>query len=199
MKRVLDSTEKKRFSPNGYLVGKLLVATPYMTDNRYERSVIYLCGHDEYGAIGLVINKTLNSLRFHDLLTQLDISSLPTTKRVQVHAGGPVEVSRGFVLHAGEYQSESTVKVGEDFYITATLDILRALANGVKSNLFLLTLGYSGWGSGQLEEELQENMWMVVEPTAELVFNTSTDLKWRASMAILGINPSLLSIDAGRA
>ena len=200
MRRVLDSLSKKSFNPKGYLVGKILVATPFMEDARFEHSVIYLCGHDQYGAIGLTINKPLNSLTFQDLLAQLEIhTSMLTTKRVPMYAGGSVEVSRGFVLHSKEYQSDSTVMVGESFYITATLDILRALAHGNGPKNFLLTLGYSGWGAGQLELELQENLWMVVDPTYELVFNTSLDLKWKASMALLGVNPNVLNMEAGRA
>lgn len=199
MRRVLDSLTKKNFNPRGYLVGKLLVATPFMEDNRFEHSVIYLCGHDEYGAVGLIINKPLNSLTFLDLLSQLEIPSSRLTKRVPMYSGGPVEVSRGFVLHSHEYQSDSTVKVGGNFYVTATLDVLRALSHGNGPNNFLLTLGYVGWGAGQLELELHENLWMVVEPTHELVFNTSLDLKWKASMAVLGVNPAVLNMEAGRA
>lgn len=199
MRRVLDSLTKKNFNPRGYLVGKLLVATPFAEDSRFEHSVIYLCGHDEYGAIGLIINKPLNSLNFLDLLSQLEIPSSVVTKRVPMYAGGPIEVSRGFVLHSKEYQSDSTVRVGENFYITATLDILRALSHGNGPSNFLLALGYVGWGAGQLELELHENLWMVVEPTHELVFNTGLDLKWKASMAVLGVDPGVLNMEAGRA
>jgi putative transcriptional regulator len=199
VRRVLDSLTKKNFNPKGYLVGKLLVATPFTEDNRFEHSVIYLCGHDEYGAIGLIINKPLNSLNFLDLLSQLDIPNSALTKRVPMYSGGPVEVSRGFVLHSKEYQSDSTVRVGENFYITATLDILRSLSHGHGPDNFLLALGYVGWGAGQLELELHENFWMVVDSTHELVFNTALDLKWKASMAVLGVNPAVLNMEAGRA
>lgn len=199
MKRVLDSGKRNFFNPNGYLVGKILVATPFMEDNRFERSVIYLCGHDEHGAIGLIINKPLNSLSFFDLLSQLEIPTSLVNKKVQMHSGGPVEVSRGFVLHSGEYQSDSTVKVGEEFYITATLDILRSLASSSGPEKFLLALGYTGWGSGQLEMELQDNLWMVIDSTHELIFNSNLDLKWKLSMATLGIDHNFLNMEAGRA
>jgi putative transcriptional regulator len=170
-----------------------------MADSRFDHAVIYICGHDEYGAIGLVINKPLNSLSFTDLLIQLDIVSSPSVRTVQMQAGGPVEVSRGFVLHSTDYHSDSTVRVGEHFCITATLDILRTLAHGQGPRKFLLALGYTGWGSNQLEQELQDNYWMVVEPSEEIVFNSALDFRWRASMASLGVDPLTLSLDSGRA
>ena len=151
MKRILDSAYKSDLTPNHYLAGKLLVAMPFMTDNRFDHTVIYLCGHDEHGAIGLAINKPLNSLTFFDLLHQLDIRHLPTARPVQMLAGGSVEVSRGFVLHSEDYQSDSTVKSGNHYSITATLDILRSLAVGKGPRKFVLALGYVGWRAGQLE------------------------------------------------
>ena len=199
VRRVLDSGPKKEFQQNDYLTGKLLVAMPFMADSRFDHAVIYLCGHDEYGAIGLMINKPLNSLTFTDLLMQLDIAPLPTARTVQMQAGGPVEVSRGFVLHSTDYHSDSTVRVGEHFCITATLDILRTLAQGQGPRKFLLALGYTGWGVNQLEQELQDNYWIVVEPSEEIVFNSALDFRWRASMASLGVDPLTLSLDSGRA
>ena len=161
--------------------------------------MIYVCGHDEYGAIGLVINKPLNSLGFNDLLMQLDINVYQGSRTVQMQAGGPVEVSRGFVLHSTDYHSDSTVRVGENFCITATLDILRILAQGQGPRKFLLALGYTGWGSNQLEQEIHDNLWMVVEPSEEIVFNAALDFRWRASMASLGVDPLTLSLDSGHA
>ncbi len=199
MRRVLDSVSKKEFQQNSYLTGKLLVAMPFMADNRFDHAVIYVCGHDEYGAIGLVINKPLNSLGFNDLLMQLDINVYQGSRTVQMQAGGPVEVSRGFVLHSTDYHSDSTVRVGENFCITATLDILRILAQGQGPRKFLLALGYTGWGSNQLEQEIHDNLWMVVEPSEEIVFNAALDFRWRASMASLGVDPLTLSLDSGHA
>ncbi len=199
MKRVLDLIYNKEFTPNNYLTGKLLVAMPFMGDNKFDHSVIYVCGHDEYGAIGLVINKALHSLTFSDLLTQLDIVPLSSSRSVQILAGGPVEVSRGFVLHSNDYKSESTVRVGEYYSITATLDILRTLAIGHGPSKFILTLGYSGWRANQLEQEIQDNLWMIVDPTDEIVFNSPLEFRWRTSMTSLGVDPLTLSIESGRA
>ena len=199
VRRVLDSGSKKEFKKNDYLTGKLLVAMPFMADSRFDHAVIYICGHDEYGAIGLVINKSLSSLSFDDLLMQLDVMPSVSPKNVQMHAGGPVEVSRGFVLHSTDYHSDSTVRVGERFCITATLDILRTLAQEQGPRKFLLALGYTGWGANQLEQEIQDNFWIVVEPSEEIVFNSALDFRWRASMASLGVDPLTLSLEAGRA
>lgn len=199
MRRVLDPFYKKEFNSNNFLTGKLLIAMPFMGDNRFDHAVIYMCGHDEYGAIGLVINKVLNSLTFADLLSQLDITPLPTARPVQMLTGGPVEVSRGFVLHSLDYQSDSTVRVGENYSITATLDILRTLAVGHGPNKFILTLGYAGWRPNQLEQEIQDNLWMIADPTDEIVFNAPIEFRWRASMLSLGVDPATLSLDSGRA
>ncbi len=199
VRRVLDSAYRKDFTQSNFLTGKLLVAMPFMGDNRFDHAVIYVCGHDEYGAIGLVINKPLNSLTFSDLLSQLDITPCPTTRPVQMLTGGPVEVSRGFVLHSVDYQSDSTVRVGENYSITATLDILRTLAVGHGPSKFILTLGYAGWRSGQLEQEIQDNLWMIVGPTDEIIFRAPVEFRWRASMLSLGVDPSTLSLDYGRA
>ena len=200
VRRVLDSDSKEKFKKNDYyLTGKLLVAMPYMEDSRFAHAVIYICGHDEYGAIGLLINKSLNSLTFNDLLMQLDIATTPSHREVQMHTGGPVEVSRGFVLHSPDYQSDSTVRIGENFRITATLDILKTLAQGQGPRKFLLALGYTGWGSNQLEQELQDNFWIVVEPSEEIVFSSALDFRWRAAMASLGVDPLTLSLESGRA
>lgn len=199
VRRVLDSGYKKDFTQNNFLTGKLLVAMPFMGDNRFDHAVIYVCGHDDYGAIGLVINKPLNSLTFPDLLSQLDITPHPAARPVQMLMGGPVEVSRGFVLHSLDYQSDSTVRVGDNYSITATLDILRTLAVGNGPSNFILTLGYAGWRSSQLEQEIQDNLWMIVDPTDEIIFKAPVEFRWRASMLSLGVDPSTLSLDYGRA
>lgn len=199
VRRVLDSAYKKDFTQNNFLTGKLLVAMPFMGDNRFDHAVIYVCGHDDYGAIGLVINKPLNSLTFPDLLSQLDITPYPAARPVQMLTGGPVEVSRGFVLHSPDYQSDSTVRVGDNYSITATLDILRTLAVGNGPSNFILTLGYAGWRSSQLEQEIQDNLWMIVDPTDEIIFKAPVEFRWRASMLSLGVDPSTLSLDYGRA
>ncbi len=183
-----------------YLDGKLLLAMPAMGDPRFDRSVIYVCSHDESGAMGLVINNAFDNLSFKDLLEQLDIevdhSDLPD---VTMHSGGPVEPGRGFVLHSADYVQESTLITSEKLALTATVDILKAIANDHGPHHHLLALGYAGWGAGQLEQEIQNNAWLTAEADEEIIFNTDLEQKWPRAMAMLGVNISMLSSDAGHA
>lgn len=182
-----------------YLDSKLLLAMPNMNDPRFDRSVIYVCSHDESGAMGLVINQPFKSLTFPDLLEQLEIETTDPVPQLSIHTGGPVEPGRGFVLHSADYVQESTLVVSETLALTATVDILTALAQGKGPINHLLALGYAGWGSGQLEQEIQENAWLTAEADDEIIFNTELEQKWPRAMAKLGVNVSMLSSDAGHA
>lgn len=182
------------------LTGKLLLAMPGMGDPRFETSVIYMCAHSDDGAMGLMINKPAHDLKFANLLDQLDIAVEHQSRDIQVHVGGPVESGRGFVLHSMDYNNnESTLSVDGDIGMTATLDILEDIAQGAGPEKSLLALGYSGWGPGQLDQEILDNGWLICDPTPDLVFVLNDDAKWRASLQSLGIDPLLLSMDAGRA
>lgn len=182
-----------------YLDSKLLLAMPSMTDPRFDRSVIYICSHDESGAMGLVINQPFDSLTFEGLLDQLEIDVPDTVPPVTIHTGGPVEPGRGFVLHSADYVQESTLVVSETLALTATVDILTSLAQGRGPMHHLLALGYAGWGAGQLEAEIQANAWLTAEADDEIIFNTDLEQKWPRAMAKLGVNISMLSSDAGHA
>jgi putative transcriptional regulator len=183
------------------LTGQLLVSMPQMLDPFFERSVVYLCAHSpEEGAMGLVINKTIESLTIDDLYTQLKIEPLTGTDRVQpVHFGGPVATGQGFVLHSADYRDEGTLGIGADFAMTATIDILRATGKGVGPRQSLVALGYAGWGPGQLDAEIQANGWLLVAADTGLVFDTEDDSKWQRALAKLGVSPEMLSGDSGRA
>lgn len=183
----------------GYLTGQLLVAMPSMADPRFERSVIYVCVHNEDGAMGLVINKLMESLTFNELLEQLEIAPARTEDEIRIHFGGPVETGRGFVLHSQEYQQDGTVIMEEGVGLTATVDILRDIADGKGPRDHLLALGYAGWGPGQLDGEIQENAWLNVPPDEQLVFGGSLESKWERSLAKIGVDLSLLSGEAGHA
>ena len=187
------------FQSNGYLTGKLLIAMPQMTDPRFAKSVIYICAHNEDGAMGLVVNQLIESFSFTDLLDQLGIKPTETAPQIQVHAGGPVESGRGFVLHSSEYQQDSTMAVADTIALTATLDILTDIAHDEGPQQSLLALGYAGWGPGQLTEELQQNGWLIADEDDEILFGTDLRNKWDQAMAKLGIDPNLLSSDAGHA
>lgn len=183
----------------GYLEGQLLIAMPSMTDPRFERSVIYMCAHSAAGAMGLVINKALDQISFGDLIAQLGIENVPTSGNVQVQFGGPVETGRGFVLHSPDYMRDATILISDDIALTATIDVLKAIATGEGPDRAILALGYAGWAPGQLEGEIQANGWLHCEADASLVFNLELDRKWTEAVAKLGIDPSLLSLDAGHA
>jgi len=184
---------------SGYLTGQLLVAMPAMEDSRFQRSVIYLCLHNAEGAMGLVINQLVDSLTFDELLDQLDLGEPDPTQEIRIHFGGPVESGRGFVLHSTDYQQETTVDMENGIGLTATIDILRDIARGDGPQAQLLALGYAGWGPGQLDAEIQDNAWLNVPADPSLVFNSRLDEKWDQAIARLGVDPSLLSSQAGRA
>jgi putative transcriptional regulator len=181
------------------LTGQLLIAMPQMRDPFFDHSVVYLCAHSkEDGAMGLVVNKTLDSLTIDELYAQLKIE--PATHSNQpVHFGGPVAPGQGFVLHSADYREESTISIGEEFAMTATLDILHAQSRGEGPRQGLVALGYAGWGPGQLEAEIQANGWLLVAADNSIVFDADDDGKWQRALAKLGVSPEMLSGESGRA
>lgn len=182
------------------LTGKLLIAMPGMGDPRFEHSVVYLCAHSDDGAMGLIINKPAPELKFNDLLEQLDIPTSKDAQKISVNFGGPVENGRGFVLHSADYDgNDSTLKVSDTIGMTATLDILEDISQGSGPSAAFLALGYAGWGPGQLEGELQHNGWLTCDAPSDLVFDPDAKKKWERALAILGIDPLLLSATGGRA
>ena len=190
-----------------YLDGQVLVAMPGMMDERFARSVIYICAHSAEGAMGIVLNRPAANVNMPDLLVQLEI--VPEIERIrlpqkvgamQVLMGGPVETSRGFVLHSPDFHIEqSTLPIDDSVCLTATIDILRAIAAGRGPENAVLALGYAGWGAGQLEMELQANGWLNCPADAGLIFNTSADLRYEMALRGIGIEPAMLSMDAGHA
>lgn len=182
------------------LTGKLLIAMPGMGDPRFEHSVVFMCAHSDEGAMGLIINKPTSDLRLKDLVEQLELAGDGGVRDMAVHFGGPVEHGRGFVLHSGEYVSAiSTLRVTQQFGMTATLDILEDLAAGRGPRQAIMALGYAGWGPGQLESEILANGWLTTEADAGLVFDTADPAKWEAALRTLGVDALSLSATAGRA
>lgn len=191
-----------------YLDGQLLLAMPGMTDPRFDHSVIYMCSHSEEGAMGLVINSPAVNIDFPGLLDQLDVTCDPQrglsdangeAEEIILHAGGPVETGRGFILHTADYVQESTMIISETIALTATIDILAAIARGTGPANYIIALGYTGWGKGQLEAEINRNSWLTIEADEELLFRTDLDLKWARAMAKLGVDITMLSTHAGNA
>uniref|UniRef100_UPI00108228D8 YqgE/AlgH family protein n=1 Tax=Crenalkalicoccus roseus TaxID=1485588 RepID=UPI00108228D8 len=183
----------------GYLGGQVLVAMPGMQDPRFARSVICLCAHSSEGAMGIVVNKAIESLSFDDLLRQLGLEPVPPQRRIRLLQGGPVEGGRGFVLHTADWSGEGSLRVAGDLVLTASLDILKAIAGGGGPRRGILALGYAGWGPGQLEEEIQRNAWLSVPPDESLLFDEADERKWHQAMAKLKVDPTLLSGTAGHA
>ncbi len=184
----------------GYLERQLLVAMPGMPDSRFARTVIYVCSHNVEGAMGLVINKPYPGLSFTSLLQQLSIETTEEPNIVVRH-GGPVETGRGFVLHSTDYLQPGSVTIDEEkgIGLTATLDVLRAIATGTGPQHKLFALGYAGWGAGQLDTELQENGWLTVPAEFDLIFDPDLDSLWERSLGLLGISAGHLASVAGHA
>jgi putative transcriptional regulator len=198
---------KRRKRSDGYLKGQLLVAMPLMTDRRFARSVIYMCAHSDEGAMGLIINHVATHINFPDLLERLGIVPRGADDGIaneilerHVHVGGPVETGRGFVLHTSDYfTNDSTLQIDRDVSLTASIDILKAIASGEGPNRAILALGYAGWSAGQLESEIHANGWLHCAADIDLHFDSDLETKYTRALAKIGIDPSHLVCDAGHA
>lgn len=186
--------------PTGYMAGKLVAAMPFVHASHLSQIVIYVCGHDAQGAIGLTLNRVFPTMTFHELLEQLAIPVADQCRPLVLHYGGNIEMTRGFVLHSTDVQMESTVVISPNFALTSTLDMLRQLAEGNGPEQAFASLGYTAWAPGQLEDEIRRNLWMVIDdPAPELIFQPHVDHSWHQSLAHLGVDPHMLSLDAGTA
>lgn len=203
----MDLLRHKRRTPDvdGFLDDQFLVAMPSMKDERFARTVIYVCAHSGEGAMGLIINQ-VQQLRFPDLLVQLGVIKeheairLPQrTREFMVRHGGPVDRSRGFVLHSDDYRVDSSLPVSADTCLTATVDILRAISAGRGPSRALMALGYAGWGPGQLEQEIAENGWLTFPASRDLLFDDDIERKYDRIMEAMGVNLAHLSQVAGHA
>jgi putative transcriptional regulator len=182
------------------LKGKLLIAMPSIQGDDFAKSVVFLCAHSEDGAMGLVINKPAPRMVFADLVEKLQLDQTSEDiLQLPVMLGGPVKQFQGFVLHSGDYAVEETLRISSDFSLTATVDILKAIASGKGPERKILTLGYAGWSPGQLESEMLRNGWLHCDADAELVFGGSREMLHDAALAKLGVSAAMLSSEAGRA
>ena len=204
MRSARKSPEK---AGRGYLDGQMLIAMPSMRDERFTRSLIYICAHSSEGAMGIVVNHPAPNIKFPDLLVQLEVISdaerielPPRAGVVKVLKGGPVETGRGFVLHSADFFIEnSTLPIDDGICLTATLDILKAIARGDGPQSAVLALGYAGWSPGQLETEIQENGWLHCAADPELIFGPDIEGKYGRALRKIGIEPGKLSSEAGHA
>ena len=186
-------------SPDHFLTGQILIAMPSMADERFAKAVIYLCAHTAEGAMGLVLNRPVVRPTFDELLEQLKVDPVPAVRQIRMCAGGPVENGRGFVLHTADWTGDGSLRVDESVALTASLDVLKAIAEGAGPRECLLALGYAGWGPGQLDREIQDNAWLSVSADEALVFGGGHDTHWRRALAKLNVDPLLLSAVAGHA
>ncbi|OEI82234.1 YqgE/AlgH family protein [Brucella sp. BO3] len=199
------TTHRKPSQEQGFLNGQFLLAMPGMSDERFARSVVYICAHSDEGAMGFIINQ-LQPVQFPDLLRQIgvigdeDLIILPDrAQHMVVRNGGPVDRTRGFVLHSDDYMVDSTMPVSDDVCLTATVDILRAIYGGGGPERALMALGYSGWAPGQLEMEVAENGWLTCDAPLDMLFDSDIEGKYSRLMLHMGIDMSRLVSDAGHA
>lgn len=207
MKISRKATQESATPGRGYLDGQMLIAMPAMSDERFTRAVIYVCAHSTEGAMGIIVNQPAQNIKFPDLLVQLEV--IPAAERIQlpgraedvkVLKGGPVETGRGFVLHSADFFIEnSTLPIDEGICLTATLDILKAIAGGNGPASAILALGYAGWAPGQLEQEIQQNGWLHCAADPELIFGQDTDMKYEKALHKIGIDLGMLSSESGHA
>jgi putative transcriptional regulator len=198
--QVGESDDGKADAPDrDSLTGQLLIAMPAMPDPRFAHSVIFMCMHDERGAMGIIVNQVVDGLDFGKLLEQVGIKDEPPKRRIAIHVGGPVESGRGFVLHSSDYGLDSTLDVDGGIRLTQSIEVLKEISRGGGPRRCLLALGYAGWGPGQLEREIKQNGWLNVAADEELIFGAAIDDKWRLALAKMGIDPTMLSSSAGRA
>jgi putative transcriptional regulator len=187
------------YSESDWLTGQLLIAMPSMPDPRFTRAVIYICSHGPNGAMGLVLNRLFGEANFHTLLQQLKISPSAATRELAVHFGGPVETGRGFVLHSGDYLHEGTTRIDDNVSLSATVEILQAIADGGGPKRTMLALGYTGWGAGQLDDEMKTNGWLTAPADDGILFDREIDTKWERALAKIGIRSTMLSAEVGHA
>lgn len=183
----------------GQLTGKLLIATPFMSDNRFQKAVIFICSHAGTGTIGVIVNHAMDDLDFTDVLRQFDLEPTDDTPDLTVVQGGPVERIRGFVLHSNDVMTDTTQEIDHDLCLTSSLDMLKKMGLGQGPKKALMSLGFTGWDAGQLEKELADNSWLIADYNADLLFEISCNHRWEAAMSGIGVRPSAMTGAVGRA
>ena len=178
---------------------QILISMPSLQDPRFDHALIYMCAHDDKGSMGIVINKHVSGVYLSDMLAQLEIPHEDASYDPPVYFGGPVEIGRGFVLHSTDYMHETSTQVSDEIALTANVEVLQVIGSKKRPKKSILALGYSGWGAGQLENEIQRNSWLQMDCDTSLVFSDNVDGSWQKAIKILGIDPGMLSEDAGHA
>ena len=182
-----------------FLEGQLLIATPAITDERFLKSVIFICSHDKNHAMGLVLNKINQNVDFKIFCDLMSINTRNINPDKNIRIGGPMDTNRGFVLHSNDHVLPDTKIINQSFGMTSSIDIIKEIASGKGPASSIITVGYSGWFSGQLELELKENSWFTVPATPEIVFSSNLNTVWEDSLDELGIKPSQITNNFGNA
>ena len=179
------------------LTGKLLISMPSLEDERFEKTVIYMCAHSKEGAMGIIINKKIDYDLYPDLLEQLGVDKPLIDKKLYIRYGGPVESGRGFVLHSDEVTQKETLSINKGIALTSTSEFFEDLSKGNGPKNSIIALGYAGWGPGQIELELSSNSWMTLEADTNFIFDESVKNKWNDAFSLLGVDPNKLSYYSG--
>jgi putative transcriptional regulator len=195
----MEFSEENTSTYNGSLAGHLLVATPSVQESCFTRSVIYLCAHNEAGAMGIIVNYPIDSIKMDDVFEQLDIHVEDGVPEAVVHFGGPVEANRGFVVHDDDYACEESIIRKNGVAVTASMSVLQDMASGTGPEKGMLVLGYAGWSARQLESEIESGSWIVIPASRQLVFGTENEMKWNVAISSLGIDLGHYSSDVGHA
>lgn len=198
MNEKIDHNKTHDHTENGFQ-GQILVSLPGMVDPRFHKALIMICGHDENGAMGIVINKVIENVHLKDIIDQMDLTSIKHIPKQAIHYGGPVEIGRGFVLHTSDCMQGSSVSITDDIALTASTNLIQDVVQEKGPDHLLIALGYAGWSGGQLEEEIMQNAWLTVPAESKLVFDRDPDTLWERTLKGMGIDPSHLSFHSGRA
>lgn len=202
---MVDFKSLKSKGTRGFFDGQFLIAMPGIADSNFARAVVYICAHSAEGAMGFIINQS-QQLSFVDILLHLKVIAdedaillSDSAREIPIQKGGPVETGRGFVLHTDDYLTQSSIPVSDEICLTATVDIIRAISRGKGPSKAALMLGYAGWGAGQLEAEVASNGWLSCPADEALIFDKGLDGKYNRALALMGIHPAMLSMEAGHA
>ncbi|MBP01943.1 MAG: hypothetical protein CMM25_03910 [Rhodospirillaceae bacterium] len=182
---------------DGYLSGKLLISAPSMGDSRFNRALIYICSHSDGGAMGLIVNQVIQDFPLSKMAEEIGVSWNDNFASINVLCGGPVESSRGFILHSADYQVKGSLAVNDDVVLSATIEVVEAITQGLGPKNFIVALGYTGWGEGQLEQEIKEDSWLCAAADNNLLWIEEPHLKWDMALKKLGVNPNVLVTQSG--
>ena len=183
----------------GFFQGKLLISMPFIRHSSLAQEVIFVCVHDNYGGLGLSLNKLLPHFNIQDLLCQNDILNWLKKENIPIHYGGPFETNKGIVLHSNDYGTSSTVSINDQLSLTTTFNVLQDISQEKGPQNFLLILGHYEWEQGQLESEIQENFWIISDINLDIIFDSAVNQTWRKAMKLVGIAPEDLTLGYGHA